>query len=94
MLKALAFQSRGENKDAYDLYYVVRGREDTRNRLHQLYDSVHTQQAVKTLENDFSQLDRIGPRRVADFIHGTSDDELQADVAGLIRELIAGIGQA
>lgn len=46
-------------------------------------------EVATSLENDFSDLDGVGPRRVADFLRGARDEELQADVRGLVLDLVA-----
>ena len=72
VLKALAFKSRGENKDADDLFYLLRhfgaGIDDVVARLVPLLDDAEAQEAMAVLEKDFSDLDGVGPRRVADFL--------------------------
>ena len=94
VLKALAFHLRGENKDAYDLYYVVRnygaGVDDVASRLRPLLDDPSAGEAVRILNEDFREHDCIGPRRVAEFIKGMPDDEIQADVVGFVRQLLDG----
>jgi hypothetical protein len=47
-----------------------------------------TQKALRILRRDFSDRDGVGPRRVAEFMYRTRNDELQADVAGFVRELL------
>lgn len=93
VLKALAFDGRGENKDAYDLYYVVRnygaGPIDVAARLQPLLDDVDAQRALAVLKRDFSEPDAVGPMRVASFVTGAKDDALQADVVGFIGQMIA-----
>lgn len=93
VLKALAFDSRGENKDAYDLYYVVRnygaGPADVASKLHPLLDDTDAQHALAILKRDFSELDAVGPMRVAAFVTGGKDEQLQADVVGFIGQLLA-----
>ena len=92
VLKALAFSHRGENKDAYDLYYVVRnygaGVDDVASRLKPLLDDSSAGEAVRILNEDFREHDGVGPRRVAEFLMGTPDDEIQADVVGFVRQLL------
>ncbi|HOX59669.1 MAG TPA: hypothetical protein PLC99_22535 [Verrucomicrobiota bacterium] len=94
VLKALAFDGRGENKDAYDLYYVVRnfGRsaEEVAEHVRPLLGSWEAQEALEILKRDFLERDRVGPRRVAAFLRGKGkpDDELQADVVGFVRRLL------
>lgn len=92
VLKALAFLGRGENKDAYDLYYLVRnwgtGVEEIVSSLRPLLSEIETQRAILVLRDDFSTHESLGPRRVAEFLTGAPDDEIQADVVGFIRRLL------
>jgi len=92
VLKALAFGTRGENKDAYDLYYVIRnygsGVDDLLEHLNPILREQETQEALQILSRDFYEPDRVGPRRVAEFMYRSPNDELQADVAGFVRELL------
>lgn len=92
VLKALAFDLRGENKDAYDLFYLVRnlgaGIEDVLKHLVPLCRDGATSRALEVLRRDFSSHDGLGPRRVAEFLFGHSDDAVQADVAGYIGTLL------
>lgn len=96
VLKSIAFRLRGENKDAYDLYYVVRnygsGVDDVASRLEPLLGDPSAQQALDYLREDFQTHDGVGPRRVAEFLSGTPDDVIQADVVGFIGQLIARLG--
>jgi hypothetical protein len=97
VLKSIAFRQRGENKDAYDLYYLVRnfgaGVDDVASRLKPLLSDPSAQQAVEYLREDFQHHDGAGPRRVAEFITSGSDDVIQADVAGFIGRLLALCGK-
>ena len=92
VLKALAFDSRGENKDAYDLYYVLRnygaGVEDLAAFLLPLLGEPDAQRALTVLQRDFLLHDAVGPRRTAEFIFGTPDDATQADVVSLVEQLL------
>jgi hypothetical protein len=92
VLKALAFGTRGENKDAYDLYYVIRNYgssvDDVFECLLPLLHEQGIQDALQILHGDFSDPDAVGPRRVAEFLYRTRNNELQADVAGFVRELL------
>jgi hypothetical protein len=92
VLKALAFLGRGENKDAYDLYYVVRnygaGVEDVAVCLHPLLGDNEAQRAIQVLRDDFLEHDGLGPRRVAEFLQGGPDEQIQADVAGFVEALL------
>src|SRR5690606_20077493 len=93
VLKALAFDSRGENKDAYDLFYVLRnygsGVDDVAAKLRPLLDDSEAQRALAILKRDFATLDAVGPMRVAVFVTGGRDDELQADVVTFVAQLLA-----
>ena len=93
VLKALAFDSRGDNKDAYDLYDVVgnygAGPSDVASKLQPLLDDADAQRALTILKRDFSDLDVVGPMRVAAFVTGGKDEPLQADVVGFIGQLLA-----
>ncbi len=92
VLKALAFGHRGENKDAYDLYYVVRnfgsGPVEVASRLAPLLDSSPASDAAAILRRDFTEPGALGPMRVASFLYGERDEETQADVAGFIGRLL------
>lgn len=92
VLKALAFRNRGEYKDAYDLYYHIRnyggGVQDVADALKPLLGEVEVQQALKILSEDFIEHDALGPIRVANFITGGKNDEIQADVAGFVLDLL------
>ena len=95
VLKALAFQGRGENKDAYDLYYVVRnfgaGVLEVAACLRPLLGDGEARRALQVLRDDFLDHDGIGPRRVAEFLQGRPDDDIQADVVGFVRALVAAV---
>jgi hypothetical protein len=92
VLKALAFDSRGENKDAYDLFYVVRnygnGIGDVVSKLRPLLDDAEATKAVEVLRRDFTDPESVGPRRVAEFVTGGLDDDVQADVVGFVSQLL------
>ncbi len=92
VLKSIAFRLRGENKDAYDLFYLVRnfgtGVTDVASRLEPLLGDLSAQLAIGYLREDFHSHDGIGPRRVAEFMLGAADDTIQADVVGFIGQLI------
>jgi hypothetical protein len=97
VLKALAFDSRGENKDAYDLFYVMRnyggGVDDVAARLRPLLDDPEAQRALEILRRDFSDPDAVGPMRVAAFVTGGNDDALQVDVVGFVAQLLDKVGK-
>lgn len=95
-LKALAFRNRGENKDAYDLYYLLRSLDGgvgaTAAALHPHLADPDAQRAIEILRADFTQHDGLGPLRTAEFLGG-HNDELQADVVGFVLQLLELIGQ-
>jgi hypothetical protein len=97
VLKALAFRQRGENKDAYDLYFVIRnygnGIDDVCRCLSPLMKAAETKKALEILTHDFLDPDGIGPSRVAQFQYNASNPDLQADVAGYTRELLNRCGR-
>jgi hypothetical protein len=92
VLKALAFRNRGENKDAYDLWYVLRhfgdSAEEVGARLRPLLDDANAREAMRVLAEDFATLDSLGPRRAAEFLSRSGDDAFCADVAGLVSRLL------
>ncbi|MCK4415301.1 MAG: hypothetical protein KAY32_17340 [Candidatus Eisenbacteria sp.] len=92
VLKALAFGSRGENKDAYDLFYVVRnfgsGVEDVAACLRPLLADRAVSEAITILRRDFLDHNGVGPRRVAEFLTSGPDDAIQADVVGFLHQLV------
>ncbi len=92
VLKALAFRGRGENKDAYDSIYVLQnygqGIGDVFQRLEPLLRSSFAQRALEILESDFSEMDRVGTMRAADFLGDPLDETVRADAAGAVRSLL------
>jgi hypothetical protein len=97
VLKALAFDKRGENKDAYDLYFVIRnygsGVNAVYSHLAPLLNEVESKKALEILIRDFLGPDLVGPSRVARFIYQGPNADLQADVVGFVRELLIKCGQ-
>jgi len=92
VLKALAFHIRGENKDAYDLFYLLRnyggGVSDVVGELRPLLLDASAVRALEYLRADFQNSESIGPRRVAEFLFGRPDADTQADALGFIRQLL------
>jgi hypothetical protein len=92
VLKALAFGLRGENKDAYDLYYVLRNYgasiENVVECLRPLLDDENARKAIEILRRDFLSDNSVGPRRVAEFQTGGTDVAIQADVVGFVGDLL------
>lgn len=92
ILKALAFHIRGENKDAYDLFYLLRnygrGVSDVTAQLRPLLSDASAVKSLEYLQADFKDSETIGPRRVAEFLYGRPDAEVQADAVGFVRQLL------
>jgi hypothetical protein len=92
VLKALAFHIRGENKDAYDLFYLLRnygrGLSDVAAELRPLLMDASALRAMEYLRGDFQESDSTGPRRAADFLYGRPDAATQADAVGFVRRLL------
>ncbi len=92
VLKALAFDGRGTNKDAYDLFYVIRNygsdTADIVQHLEPLLDDPAAGKALDILRRDFTGHDAVGPRRVAEFVTGGSDDDIQAEVVAFTEALL------
>lgn len=92
VLKALAFRGRGENKDAYDLFYMLRnfgqGVDEVASSLRQLGPSPEVESALRIIRDDFIHPESLGPCRVAAFLHGHAMDETQAEVAALALDLL------
>jgi len=64
------------------------GIDEVATRLRPLLDDDETQKAVEVLLRDFADPESVGPRRVAEFIGGGPNDEVQADVVGFVAELL------
>ena len=92
ILKALAFRSRGEPKDAYDLYYTVRnfdgGIKDIAHRIGKLKSHPEARRALAILREDFAEAKHAGPHRAAKFSGDGDTDVVRQDVAGFIGELL------
>jgi hypothetical protein len=91
-MKALALRIRGENKDAYDLVYLLQnfghGVEPVSAALKPLLIEAEAQEALKYLAEDFETVESVGPCRAAEFLLGTQDDDAQADAWGVVRSLL------
>jgi hypothetical protein len=96
VLKALALHDRGENKDAYDLWYGLghfgASTGDVGARLTPLLDDENAREAIRVLAVDFATLDSVGLRRAADFLSRAGDDAFCADVAGPVSRLLRSLG--
>ena len=96
VLKALAFGIRGENKDAYDLFYLIRnyveGVPDVAVELKPLLKDGSAIKEVEFLRRDFGASGSVGPRRVAEFLYDREDAETQADATGFVSALLQECG--
>jgi hypothetical protein len=92
VLKALAFEGRGENKDAYDLVYLLQNYgtsiDDVVQRLEPLLKSPFAEKALQILERDFADVDSVGTKRVAEFLGDAEEATIRADAAGAVRSLL------
>ncbi|MCC7069762.1 MAG: hypothetical protein IT383_00475 [Deltaproteobacteria bacterium] len=91
VLKALAFRNRADNKDAYDLCYVLRaygarGPEDVAEIFRKLPDAPQKDTAIEILKADFATKNSVGIRRAVEFERGegAEDDALAADLVGAV----------
>lgn len=92
IIKALTFRSRGENKDAYDLFYVLDnykgGPAGVFPRLAPLLRTQEGQKAIRVLQEDFAEDDGDGAIAVATFLEYGPNDEIQADVVSRTVDLL------
>lgn len=93
VLKALAFKGRGENKDAYDLLYVLQnfGTQyvvDVARALQPLLDDAVTKEALEILQADFCTPISLGPMRAAAFFERTGDEAYRSDLSAAVLELL------
>ena len=92
VMKALAFRSRGENKDAYDIAYLLRnyggGPGDVAVRLSPHVGRPEVKEALHLLSEDFESINSLGPRRVSEFLYDARHDETEADAWGAVRDLL------
>jgi hypothetical protein len=93
VLKALAFNNRGERKDAYDLYFTIKnyknGVDDVFDHLKPLLDDPIVKNAIDILRKEFSGLDGLGPMRVAEFFGDPDNYDIRADVIGFVQSLVS-----
>ncbi len=94
VLKAHALRLRGENKDAYDLVYVIMQHGDgttasIAERFQLIADSDEAQVALNYLAEDFASPDHLGPVRTAAFLTGGRDHQTEADAFGHVQEFLS-----
>lgn len=93
VLKALAFDSRGENKDAYDLFYVLRnyegGTAEIAKRFENFKNNPNVAKSLEVLRRDFMDEDMVGPQKVANFLAGNDQEaQTKADVVAFVSEFL------
>lgn len=96
VLKALAFEGRGEPKDAFDLVYTIRnwpgGVQEIAERLarHAERHAGYVNDALTILERDFRTPEMVGSLRVAEFeeVAAAARDEVAADASGYVDDLL------
>jgi predicted nucleotidyltransferase len=97
VLKSLAFMSRGENKDAYDLYYLIRnygkGVEDVAERFIKLLPDENCEKAIEILKDNFTELESVGVLRAVRFLIGENetDEAKQTEVVGFVEGFLNAI---
>jgi len=64
------------------------GVDDVFNKLEPLLDDPEALKAIEILERDFRDPESVGPRRVAEFIAGAPDENIQADVVGFVGRVL------
>ena len=94
VLKAHALRLRGENKDAYDLLYVLRNyghgtTEEVARHFDTIASTKEAQEALVILSEDFASPDHVGAMRAAEFLTGHHDTVIQAEAYGYVQEFLS-----
>ncbi len=97
VLKAHAFRGRGENKDAYDLVYVLlnyghRSVAEVAERFALIEDAPEARAALAILAEDFASERHLGPMRRAEFLGDRDDPDLRQDAAGAVLGFLRLVG--
>ncbi|MCK6516647.1 nucleotidyl transferase AbiEii/AbiGii toxin family protein [Myxococcota bacterium] len=95
--KALAFHKRGNEKDAYDLVYMLKNYgedslEEIIDRFRQFGNDPTAQEALRCLAADFPNDSHNGPNAAARFMTGEVDDELLQEAVTYVQALLADLG--
>lgn len=95
-LKAHAFHSRGENKDAYDLVYVLMNYGaspviEVASRFVAIAEYPEAVAALAMLAEDFATEDHLGPKRYAEFLGDVRDIAVRQDGVGAVRGFLASV---
>lgn len=94
LLKALACDRRGKDKDKYDLFYMIRnygeGPPTVAGHFRPFLEAGHrkAEEARKVLEGLFESPQTIGPVAVSQFVYGEPDDALQADATAFVEAFL------
>ncbi|MFC1758477.1 hypothetical protein ACFL2H_06880 [Planctomycetota bacterium] len=95
--KASTFANRRENKDAYDLFFVLQyfanGPQSVFSHLAPLLKLDAGRKALKDLKDEFLDFDADGTVAVARFLTNEPNDDIQADVSGAVRSLLNPLGE-
>lgn len=93
VMKAHALKIRGENKDAYDLVYVLRnfGSEpvvQVAKRFEIIGSAPEAASALEILAAEFASMEHLGPRRYAEFLGDAQDPDHRAQAFAAVREFL------
>lgn len=100
LLKALACERRGKDKDKYDLFYVIRnyregpgkeGPSAVAERFGPLLKAGNPEarKAREILSELFGNPRSIGPVAVSRFVYGEPNEELEADATAFVQEFLS-----
>lgn len=95
LLKALACDRRGKDKDKYDLFYMIRnygeGPPTVAGHFRPFLEAGHpkAEEAREVLKGLFESPQSIGPVAVSQFVYGELDDALQADAMVFVDAFLA-----
>jgi len=94
LLKALACERRGKDKDKYDLFYVIRnyreGPSAVVEHFRPILNAGHPEahKAREILSELFENPRSIGPVAVSRFVYGEPNEELEADATAFVQEFL------
>lgn len=85
-------KNRDKQKDAYDLYYVLRhedgGATGLGQQLHGFRGHPALGEMIASLPRDFETIDSRGPMDVCAFLGETGNDDLAADVLANVQDVL------
>jgi hypothetical protein len=97
ILKALTLQSRYKEKDAYDIYMIIKHNKDPlklRNELAELKSEKIVNEAIEILRKKFESRNSDGPFYVAEFLTVLNNEEkerIKTDVFMRINQILEGV---